>query len=259
MSASHSKLLPIVERPGLSLSVRQFVARAALVVLIVVASVLALRRAGGAFTHPLSISALALLTIVATILTATTRATLPLTLAGRVLPTWLFATVALALSLRETSPLGLVLLWSCVVGEAVWHWRSSEPMAIPTAPQIDRPRAMDQLVRESVDEIDESSAEEELDVRQSLRRGVTSDGIDVLTGEVHAVFVAEQRIEHVHLSFCPPFERTPTFDLEQIEGPEARIEVAQLLPYGVRLELKLSQSGPARVTIAFSARLTPET
>ena len=53
-------------------------------------------------------------------------------------------------------------------------------------------------------------------------------------------FAAGQRSGSVHVAFCPPFARTPELSVEQIDGPEARIRTAQLLPYGVRLDLKLA-------------------
>jgi hypothetical protein len=47
--------------------------------------------------------------------------------------------------------------------------------------------------------------------------------------------------------------------VEQLEGPEARIKTAQLMPYGARLDLKLAATaeGPCSVLLQFSARAEP--
>ena len=37
----------------------------------------------------------------------------------------------------------------------------------------------------------------------------------------------------------PPLPVVPELSVKQIDGPEARVKTAQLLPYGVRLDLKL--------------------
>ncbi|NLF08575.1 MAG: hypothetical protein GX594_11425, partial [Pirellulaceae bacterium] len=44
------------------------------------------------------------------------------------------------------------------------------------------------------------------------------------------------------LAFCPPLDSTPKVEIEQIGGPAARIKTAQVLPYGVRLDVKLATS-----------------
>ena len=58
------------------------------------------------------------------------------------------------------------------------------------------------------------------------------------------------------MAFCPPFAATPELEVEQLDGPEARIKTAQLLPYGARLDLKLAAAAeePTSVLLQFSAR-----
>jgi hypothetical protein len=77
------------------------------------------------------------------------------------------------------------------------------------------------------------------EVVQQLVRGRGADGSDTLSGFARLVFAPGQRSGSVHVAFCPPFARTPELSVEQIDGPEARVRTAQLLPYGVRLDLKL--------------------
>jgi hypothetical protein len=73
-------------------------------------------------------------------------------------------------------------------------------------------------------------------------------------------FTAGQRTGSIHVAFCPPFAAVPEVEVEQIDGPEARIKTAQLLPYGVRLDLKLAAASeePTSVLLQFSARSTQE-
>jgi hypothetical protein len=64
----------------------------------------------------------------------------------------------------------------------------------------------------------------------------------LIYGSLRADFAAHERARAVHVTFCPPLKSMPEFCVEQADGPDARIEVAQLAPYGVRLEVKLDQS-----------------
>jgi hypothetical protein len=60
------------------------------------------------------------------------------------------------------------------------------------------------------------------------------------------------------VAFCPPFASTPQLIVTQLGGPSARMKTAQLLPYGIRIDLKLSgpSEGGASVLLEFSARNT---
>jgi hypothetical protein len=95
-----------------------------------------------------------------------------------------------------------------------------------------------------------------LEVTQQLTRSTTAEGADEFAGWVRAPFAAGQRTSSVHLAFCPQFARTPELVVEQIDGPEARIKTAQVLPYGARLDLKLQTPAetPETVVLQFSAR-----
>jgi len=93
-------------------------------------------------------------------------------------------------------------------------------------------------------------------VSQQLVRGVGADGSDEFSGWLRTNFASGQRTASVHVAFCPPFACAPELEVEQIDGPEVRIKTAQLMPYGARLDLKLSAAseGPAGVVLQFSAR-----
>ena len=79
-----------------------------------------------------------------------------------------------------------------------------------------------------------------------------------MSGWLRMPFAAGQRNGSVHVAFCPPLRATPELLVEQIGGPEARVKTAQLLPYGVRLDLKLAVAPeePASVLLQFFARTT---
>jgi len=106
-------------------------------------------------------------------------------------------------------------------------------------------------------EADEVPAEE---VLQHLTRRKSIAGEEELVGWVRMPLAVGQRTGNVHVAFCPPFARIPKLVVEQIEGPEARIKTALLLPYGVRFDLKLAaaafQSGS--VLVHFSAKAPME-
>ena len=95
-------------------------------------------------------------------------------------------------------------------------------------------------------------------VTQQLTRSQAADGTEELSGWLRMPFVAGQRTSNVHVAFCPPFAATPVLEVEQSDGPEARIRTAQLLPYGARLDLKLAAAAeePTAVLLQFSARTT---
>ena len=83
-----------------------------------------------------------------------------------------------------------------------------------------------------------------------------ADGGEQLSGWLRAGFAAGQRTANVHVAFCPPFPKTPQLTVEQLDGPEVRIRTAQLLPHGLRLDLKLAVTAekPLDVLLQFSAR-----
>jgi hypothetical protein len=141
--------------------------------------------------------------------------------------------IAAALSLAGTSGFGIVLLWSVLFAEEAWSWRAilrmpHEPFTVAAAPTSD-PKLVQQITR--------------------LR---TASG-ETLEARLRADFAVGQRVANLHVAFCPPFAAAPVVDFEQTFGPETRVRVGQLLPQGVRLDLKLASPGPASVEIALSA------
>jgi hypothetical protein len=99
-------------------------------------------------------------------------------------------------------------------------------------------------------------AESNEDVIQQLTRSRAADGTEPLAGWLRMPVAAGQRTGSLHVAFCPPLASTPELEVEQIDGPEARIKTAQVLPYGARLDLKLAATAeePTSVLVQFVAR-----
>ncbi|MCE5267202.1 MAG: hypothetical protein LLG00_04895 [Planctomycetaceae bacterium] len=93
------------------------------------------------------------------------------------------------------------------------------------------------------------------DIVQQLTRTRADTGAEEIAGWLRTSFAAHQRTASVHVAFCPPLNVAPEVAVEQVDGPDARIKVAQVLAYGVRLDLKLATAmdEPASVLLQFSA------
>jgi hypothetical protein len=52
----------------------------------------------------------------------------------------------------------------------------------------------------------------------------------------------------VHVAFCPAFEQVPTVEAELVDGPPCEIRPTQVLPWGVRWELKLDSPATTATT-----------
>jgi len=232
---------------------------------------LGLRRMAGALVVPLALPALLLVAVL--VATAAIVVRLARRPTGRpyggdpiaAIVSGSVVLLGLAVSLPGTSWTGLVLFWLIVGSEEAWAWRCDwrriGPKNRPTpgtsvsvthepgAQEVDdvEPRSLqgereearkvagDGLAGLLVDEAEPPADE----VIQQLTRSRTADGSETLAGWLRVGVAAGQRNANVHVAFCPPFARTPQVSVEQIDGPEARIKVVQVLPFGVRCDLKL--------------------
>ncbi len=215
-------------------------------VLLSAALLLAWRRLAGALDRPLTPPTLLLVGVVATGLTAAARAASP----GR-LARWVIspALLLLGLSLSPGSrPAGLLAFWMLVAAEELWGWlwltrRRNRPWSgfwwdsttrLRPAPAA-HPTRREPLPPDSL--------------LQQFTLSREADGRQRLDGWVRVCLAAGQRTEAVHVAFCPPFPRTPELSVEQVSGPAARIQTAQLMPYGARLELKLAAAAAAPTSV----------
>lgn len=174
--------------------------------------------------------------------------------------------VAGSLSLPHSSPLGLMLLWGLLLTSEASFWRVSlvpsrllEKALRPkpkTKPITSAASATAPPVEDPLDRIEPLETTPGDQVIQQMTR-VVHEGVETIAGRHWVAFKPGGRTESVHLSFCPPFAKTPRFDVESIEGPPVKIKQVRLLPQGVRLDLKLEHetSEPVAVGLEFSAWL----
>lgn len=140
---------------------------------------------------------------------------------------------------------------SCFWFRAIRRARNRRPVAVDVESQESVGVDMtDRGASDSENPLTESNYDETLgfetmpgnEVTQQIIRARTAEGGEIVTGRLRACFSAGQRTGSVHLAFCPPLDSTPRVEIEQLEGPSARIKTAQVLPYGIRLDVKLASA-----------------
>ena len=105
------------------------------------------------------------------------------------------------------------------------------------------------------EELPDSLEVGDLAVSQQLVRAVDAEGVDICRGRLHADFAGGQRTATLHVAFCPPFRQTPEIECEQADGAEVDVKQTQVLPSGMRLELRLAVASnqPKDAVIEFCA------
>ena len=231
-----------------------------------VAMVLYIRRVAGALEKPLELpTLLALFLPVAVIAVCLRWATRGRAIANswparwilNALPTVAMVAIAMALSIPGTFAATWAVLWGVVVVAEICSWSafmlSGAPRPAPTIARVHR--LGDRKLRFDLPHQAQPRLLGE-DISQQITLGNTKDGRNLYRGWIRATFQARQRIETIHVAFCPPFETTPTLTARQVQGPPATTKISQLLPYGARLELRLDApaEGESRVLFSFSAQ-----
>jgi hypothetical protein len=236
------------------------------------ALLLAARRVAGALAQPLSTSGLlgcglllAGWALVVRELLVDSRGPWPSGLRSAVgwMPTTIVLLAALALLPgASVAGAGLFVALLAVEEAASWLWIASGRRALsgwrggarrtarsarvepPVAKAFESPRL-------SMAELDEANSASTLDddLTATLVRRREPDGREKLSGSIRAPFVAGQRTAPVHVPFCPPFCELPRCEAEPVDGPPASIRVAQVLPYGVRFDVKLEAPAPAATSV----------
>lgn len=155
-----------------------------------------------------------------------------------------------AVSLAGTRIIGLMVAWCIVIAsEASWWTRqwakrraglALRPATL-TAPDHDAANYL--MTRDSHE--DSWPAE----VMQRITRVRRECGGESLIGGLQVEFRAGERSRSAHLAFCPPLDQSPEFHVEQSGGPPASIEVVQLEPFGVRLEVKLERTTESQTSV----------
>jgi hypothetical protein len=239
--------------------------------LVLAALFISLRRIDGHLGEPLS--PIALVVTGAIVATAAAGARLlawrdwpiPIDRRAAVIIRWLpgIAAVALAVgvSLPGSSLAGLGLVWFAIVAEEVLIWRRSSAGRAPAAIAQDQrrewltPRFVAGVRGEAALLPERDAPSPAGDVVQRLVR-TQAAGVDRIQGWLKTELEPNERNATLHVAFCPPFDEMPNLTVVQIAGPECRIKTGQLLPYGIRLELRRQVVGGEQgiVIIEFSAQ-----
>ena len=96
--------------------------------------------------------------------------------------------------------------------------------------------------------------------RQRLERNETPTGEDCIRGRVILAVATGSRTGHAHVGFCPSFAAIPAIDLTtDYDGVEAELTVAEVLPWGLRLECRLAEPAeePLEIPVDFQAQHAP--
>ncbi len=161
--------------------------------------------------------------------------------------------LAAGLCLPGTPAAGIWSLCVLLIGEESWAWmRYVRQTSLPPIARFPSPVPRHLLPAA----IDAETAIPREDVTQQLTRTRAADGVEELSGWLRLCFASGQRTGSIHVAFCPPFATAPELEVEQLDGPEARIKPVQLLSYGARLDLKLAATADeaSSVLLQFSAR-----
>jgi hypothetical protein len=178
------------------------------------------------------------------------------------LPSGVLLLWALGLSAPGTGG-GLVALWGVLLLEEGWSWGQLR-RRMPVAPRLESKASnLGELPLSAVTETGQSLTESESlaeadepdeAIFQQVVRRRESDGSETIAGWLRAEVPAAARHATAHVAICPPFAGLPQCFAEQMDGPPAQIKVAQILPHGVRFEIKLDEPGDeaADVLVEFS-------
>lgn len=253
----------------------QLAALCLLGVLGMAALLLAMRRLSGGLERPLEPTTLLIVAILVALAALAIRAlwqrsvnddaTLLDEPVVRFGPTLAVVVLGLALSLPELRLETLVAFWAILLSEELWSTqllprslreRTARPTTLPGAtpaaePTVEQPAAVSssppsappaEIEWAGRAELPEVEHTEQEQVLLRLTRVRNGEGQEVLHATLRIDFEAGQRTSAFHLAFCPPFAYTPEVDAFQIDGPEARLKVCQLLPYGARFDLRLNRA-----------------
>lgn len=178
------------------------------------------------------------------------------------LPSGVLLPWAIGLSAPGTGG-GLVALWGVLLLEEGWSWGQLRRRGPAARPILAKPSHVAELPLSAVSELSQSLTEpdslneaDESDeaICQQVVRRREPDGSETIAGWLRAEVPAAARHATAHVAICPPFEGRPKCFAEQMDGPPAQIKVAQVLPHGVRFEIKLDEPGAeaADVLVEFS-------
>ncbi|MEI6658327.1 MAG: hypothetical protein WCO76_07295 [Planctomycetota bacterium] len=124
--------------------------------------------------------------------------------------------------------------------------REEQPPVAPSAPASLAP---------------EGSPEPPGRLQQRLERYESAEGTDCISGHVRLSIPAGGKATHAHVGFCPAFVATPLVQVStEYDGVEAVVTAAEVLPWGVRIECRLSEPAeePLEIPVDLVAKSSRE-
>lgn len=226
------------------------------------------RRLGGALTEPLAPGVLVAIAVGLALAAVLFRlATLANSSAGRrsMVTRWAAPSLVLALwcagvATGQAMSVGLLAFLGLLVVEETssWgYWRKAASRTSATTNQSGSLPVREPAASHLLDEEPEEPGAGDALEPGVLARWIRSrhdDGSETIEGAVRVLFQTGERQTQAHLAICPPLAVVPQCFAEPTEGVDAQVRVAQVLPYGVRLEVKLDEAAEEAcdVTIGFT-------
>lgn len=166
-----------------------------------------------------------------------------------------------ALSLPGSNVTAVTTFWMILSAEEVsWIWYQyrytfRQQLTGPAQPPLSESAAFDATASQAVDTParlgrDDPNAASPFwqaptpldslpgDVLQQLTRCQDEQGGENIRGLLRARFAPGQRSLSLHVAFCPPLETVPECTLSQRQGPAVQVDAGQVMPYGVRIDLR---------------------
>jgi len=80
-------------------------------------------------------------------------------------------------------------------------------------------------------------------LRQRFTRYDSTAGVDSRRGRIVVGVTAGSKTAHGHVGFCPAFAATPSAEVStDYDGVEATVAAAEVLPWGLRVEVRLAEA-----------------
>jgi hypothetical protein len=144
--------------------------------------------------------------------------------------------IAIALSIRGTSPASLVIAWFIIVGGEIIQ-RIPRSRSLPAGSSPQQP-SLDQMPAAEVSTDELSEPEIPPGLVQQLTR-VVEDGRESIHGLLKADIAANDRLAIVHIAFCPPLGERPELAANAVDCDDVEIRITQVESFGARLEARL--------------------
>ncbi len=210
--------------------------------LVVIATVLWVRRLFGAFEQPIAPSVVLSGCVILVALGVVLR--IPLVRSSSDQPAWgtplalygtsaaLFLVAALLTAPNQQPWWAWLMLWAVVVtAEALIYWQATQGVLVDRDTLPFRRLLQTSTVTDEIELPDH--------VLQRFERFHDKELGEIISGQLRARFAAGQRSENVHLSFCPPLADVPQVTAESLAGPPARIQPSLVVTNGARLDVRL--------------------